>query len=45
MKAIQFKNFGGTDVLEHVDLGMPSPSNDQVLIEVKAAGVTNGSAL
>jgi NADPH:quinone reductase len=39
MKAIQFKKFGSTDVLEYIDLSTPSPSDDQVLIEVKAAGV------
>ena len=39
MKAIQFKKFGSTDVLEYIDLSTPSPSDDQALIEVKAAGV------
>jgi NADPH:quinone reductase len=39
MKAVQFKQFGGVDVLEYRDLPTPSPSDDQVLIEVKAAGV------
>lgn len=40
MKAIQFNQFGDTDVLEYVDLSVPSPLDDQVLIEVKAAGVS-----
>ncbi|HEY4388418.1 MAG TPA: zinc-binding dehydrogenase, partial [Ktedonobacteraceae bacterium] len=39
MKAIQFNAFGGTDVLISIDLSMPLPLEDQVLIEVKAAGV------
>jgi len=39
MKAIQFSRFGGADVLEYVDLPRPSPQNDDLLVEVTAAGV------
>ena len=39
MKTVQFNAFGSTDVLEYTDLSVPSPLADQVLIEVKAAGV------
>jgi NADPH:quinone reductase len=39
MKAIQFSRFGGPEVLEYVDIPQPSPQQDDLLIEVKAAGV------
>jgi NADPH:quinone reductase len=39
MKAIQVSEFGESDVLELVEAEKPSPSEDEVLIEVKAAGV------
>jgi NADPH2:quinone reductase len=39
MKAIQFSRFGGPEVLEYVDVPAPAPVNDEVLIEVTAAGV------
>jgi len=39
MKAIQFSRFGGPDVLDYVDLPRPSPRNDEVLIQVTAAGI------
>lgn len=39
MKAIQVSEFGESDVLELVEVEKPSPSEDEVLIEVKAAGV------
>jgi len=39
MKAIQVSEFGESDVLELVEVEKPSPSEGEVLIEVKAAGV------
>src|SRR5690625_2431394 len=39
MKAIQFKKYGGPDVLELVQTETPQIKNDEVLIEVKAIGV------
>ncbi|MGP4072079.1 quinone oxidoreductase family protein [Piscibacillus sp. B03] len=39
MKAVQFKEFGGPEVLEYVDLEKPEPSGREVVIEVKAVGV------
>ena len=39
MKAIQFSRFGGPDVLDYVDVPSPSPQQDDILIEVNAAGV------
>jgi NADPH2:quinone reductase len=39
MRAIQITEFGGPEVLEPVDLPMPEPGPEQVLIEVSRAGV------
>ncbi len=39
MKAVQFKRFGGPEVLEIVDLPDPHPGPGQVRIAVRAAGV------
>lgn len=39
MKAIQVSEFGGPEVLELVEIERPSPSEGEVLVEVKAAGV------
>ncbi len=39
MKAIQITAFGGIDGLKYVELPVPTPVDDQVLIEVKASGV------
>ncbi|MFD2639956.1 quinone oxidoreductase family protein [Piscibacillus salipiscarius] len=39
MKAVQFKEFGGPDVLQNVDLEKPVPTGHEVVIEVKAVGV------
>lgn len=39
MKAVQFKEFGGPEVLEYVDLEKPEPTGREVVIEVKAVGV------
>ncbi|WP_088040993.1 NADPH:quinone oxidoreductase family protein [Bacillus sp. EAC] len=39
MKAIQFKQFGGPEVLERVELEKPTPNGREVLIEVYASAV------
>ena len=39
MKAITFKNFGNSDVLEISEIEMPKFSDDEVLIKVEGAGV------
>ena len=39
MKAVQFGHFGERDVLEYIDVATPEPKNDDLLIEVTAAGV------
>jgi NADPH:quinone reductase len=39
MKAIQFSQFGGRDVLEYVEVAKPLPRGDDLLIEVTASGV------
>jgi NADPH2:quinone reductase len=39
MKAIQYSRFGGPEVLEYVDVPVPSPGVGEVLIETTAVGV------
>ncbi|MEH7106738.1 quinone oxidoreductase family protein [Bacillus sp. JJ1764] len=39
MKAIQFTEYGGPEVLKLVDLEKPKPTGREVLIEIKAVGV------
>ncbi|XAS70142.1 NADP-dependent oxidoreductase [Micrococcaceae bacterium Sec5.1] len=39
MKAIQFEEFGGSDVLREVDVEVPQPGPGQVRVHVRAAGV------
>ena len=39
MKAVTFKNFGNSDVLEISEIEIPNFSEDEVLIKVKGAGV------
>ncbi|MFT4415209.1 quinone oxidoreductase family protein [Fredinandcohnia humi] len=39
MKAIQFTEFGGPEVLQYIDIELPKPREYEVLIEVKAVGV------
>ena len=39
MKAIKVEEFGEPEVLQHVDVGRPSPGEGEVLIEVRSAGV------
>src|SRR5438067_6102591 len=39
MRAIQIEEFGGPEVMQLVDLPVPEPVDDQVLIEVSRAGI------
>jgi NADPH:quinone reductase len=39
MRAIQISEFGGPDVMQLVDLEVPEPGDDQVLIRVTRAGI------
>lgn len=39
MKAVQFTQFGGPEVMKYTDVPDPSPGTGQVLIDVKAIGV------
>ena len=43
-KAVQYRSFGGVDVLEVVDVPRPSPGPGQALIQVRAAGINPGEA-
>jgi NADPH:quinone reductase-like Zn-dependent oxidoreductase len=42
MKAVRFDEYGGVDVLKVVDVPKPEPGPDQVLVQVKAAGINPG---
>ena len=44
MKAVRFDEYGGVDVLKVVDVPVPEPGPGQVLVRVKAAGITPGEA-
>ena len=39
MKAIQIEEFGGPEVLSHVDLPDPTPGEGEVLVEVARSGI------
>src|SRR6185312_13831757 len=43
-KAVRFEEYGGIDVLKVVDVPRPMPGPDQVLVQVKAAGINPGEA-
>jgi NADPH:quinone reductase-like Zn-dependent oxidoreductase len=45
MRAAQIKSFGPADVIEIVDLLIPTPAAGQVLVRVHAAGVAPWDAL
>jgi NADPH:quinone reductase-like Zn-dependent oxidoreductase len=44
MKAVQFDEYGGTDVLRVAEVPRPVPGPGQVIVEVKAAGINPGEA-
>ncbi|WP_375492426.1 NADP-dependent oxidoreductase [uncultured Jatrophihabitans sp.] len=44
MRAVQFTEYGGIDVLHVADIDRPEPDADGVLIEVRAAGTNPGEA-
>ncbi|WP_431030508.1 quinone oxidoreductase family protein [Lysinibacillus sp. LZ02] len=39
MKAVQFSEYGSADVLKYVDLAIPTISDQEVLVEIRAIGV------
>jgi len=39
MRAVRFDHYGGVEVLEVHDVVRPEPWPDQVLVEVRAAGI------
>jgi len=43
-EAVQYRRFGGIDVLEVNDVPRPSPGPGQVLVQVMAAGINPGEA-
>ena len=45
MKAIEISSFGGPEVLKLVERPMPSPSADEILVRVEAAGVARADLL
>lgn len=42
MKAVRFSEYGGTDVLDVVDIDIPMPAQGEVLVQVVAAGINPG---
>jgi NADPH:quinone reductase-like Zn-dependent oxidoreductase len=44
MKAVRFKEYGGPEVLEVVEVETPSPDAGEVLVKVKAAGINPSEA-
>ena len=44
-KAVQFDSYGGVDVLEVRDVPRPIPEAGEVLVEVRAAGITPSEAV
>lgn len=45
MRAITQRRYGGPATLEHTTVAVPEPADDEVLIEMAAAGVNQGDAL
>ena len=41
-RAVRFDRYGGTDVLQVVDIPLPEPGEGEVLVEVRAAGINPG---
>jgi NADPH:quinone reductase-like Zn-dependent oxidoreductase len=44
VKAVRFDEYGGVEVLKVVDVPRPVPGAEQVLVQVKAAGINPGEA-
>jgi len=44
MRAVQFDDYGGVEVLEVRDVARPEPEANQVLVAVRAAGINIGEA-
>ena len=44
MRAVQFKQYGGRDVLEVVDVEKPTAGTGRVVVAVRAAGLNPGEA-
>ena len=44
MRAVQYDEFGGIDVLRVAEVPVPEPGPDEVLVEVAAAGINPGEA-
>lgn len=44
MKAVQFDDYGGVEVLEVRDVARPQPGPNQVLVAVRAAGINISEA-
>jgi NADPH:quinone reductase-like Zn-dependent oxidoreductase len=45
MKAVKFDHYGDIDVLDVRDVPRPSPGPNEVLVQVKAAGINPGEAM
>jgi len=43
-KAVKFNEYGSSEVLKVVDVPMPEADDDQVVVEVRAAGINPGEA-
>ena len=43
-KAVRLEEYGGVDVLKIIEVPQPEPGPDQVLVQVKAAGINPGEA-
>lgn len=43
MRAVVVPRYGSADVLEQADIPRPTPADDEVLVEVRAAGVDRGT--
>lgn len=44
MKAVSFKEYGGTEMLEIIDVALPSLQSTEVMVKVKVAGLNPGEA-